>query len=168
MREEEIMKIIQKEVKFGREKGDNEDIITARIKEQVSKDKKLDNCLRMYRLIDECIGSIKEKEEVTCDFDNPAYNGINSNKFLQYLLKELRSCGFEEVYYIKKPNYGVFTIMTNNSTALKALDEEFASAKARIDNGARIEDNLIERFTYVLTDEKVVEYLGIIDRSDRA
>ena len=111
MKEKKVMKIIDREVKSGRENNDSGDVILERIKKQVSDTNQLEYCLKMYMFV-------QETYEIMVDmYNTPLYFWIYENdysnnyadflgndyswgikdykKFLKYLAKQCLANGYD-------------------------------------------------------------------------
>lgn len=115
MKEKKIMKIIQKEVKTGRENGDNGDVILARITKQVSDVEKLNDCLQMYLFVQEVYDAMRKVSDLvmydahlyTCRLDyndflcnNYSWGIKDYKRFLKYFAELLRDEGYRYLYII--------------------------------------------------------------------
>lgn len=111
MKEKKVMKIIDREVKSGRENNDSGDVILERIKKQVSDTNQLEYCLKMYMFVQETYETMVDIYNTPSHFwiyENDYSNnytdflgndyswGIKDyKKFLKYLAKQCLANGYD-------------------------------------------------------------------------
>lgn len=120
------MKIIQKEVKTGRQNGDSGDVILKRIQNQISDDVLFRYCIRLTQYIDEVVDKLLKDEDAIFDFNSLGYSflsgdSIKRNNVYKFLFKELRKHGIEIVYYEEWIDKEQFHLYMNGDKVLEKM-----------------------------------------------